>query len=90
MIPLRQVVADFNTVFEDEIIERRNRKPTITVYADPGKGLATSLFERVAPQVEAIELPPGYVLEWGASMRTPGMHGRGSPQACRPSFSAWC
>jgi len=65
MIPLRQVVADFDTVFEDEIIERRNRKPTITVYADPDKGLATSLFERVAPQVEAIELPPGYELEWG-------------------------
>jgi multidrug efflux pump subunit AcrB len=65
MIPLRQVVSDFDTVFEDEIIERRNRKPTITVYADPDKGLATSLFERVAPQVEAIELPPGYELEWG-------------------------
>jgi multidrug efflux pump subunit AcrB len=65
MIPLRQVVSDFETVFEDEIIERRNRKPTITVYADPDKGLATSLFERVAPQVEAIELPPGYELEWG-------------------------
>jgi len=65
MIPLRQVVSGFETVFEDEIIERRNRKPTITVYADPDKGLATSLFERVAPQVEAIELPPGYELEWG-------------------------
>jgi len=65
MIPLRQVVSDFETVFEDEIIERRNRKPTITVYADPENGLATSLFERVAPQVEAIELPPGYELEWG-------------------------
>ena len=65
MIPLRQVVSDFDTAFEDEIIERRNRKPTITVYADPDKGLATSLFERVAPQVEAIELPPGYELEWG-------------------------
>ena len=65
MIPLRQVVSDFNTVFEDEIIERRNRKPTITVYADPETGLATSLFERVAPQVEDLELPPGYELEWG-------------------------
>ena len=65
MIPLRQVVSDFNTVFEDEIIERRNRKPTIMVYADPETGLATSLFERVAPQVEDLELPPGYELEWG-------------------------
>jgi multidrug efflux pump subunit AcrB len=65
MIPLRQVVSGFETVFEDEIIERRNRKPTITVYADPDKGLATALYGRVAPQVEALDLPPGYELEWG-------------------------
>jgi len=65
MIPLRQVVSGFETVFEDEIIERRNRKPTITVYADPEQGLATSLYERVAARVEALELPPGYELEWG-------------------------
>jgi len=65
MIPLRQVVAGFETTFEDEIIQRRNRKPTITVYADPANGLASNLFARVSPQVEAIELPPSYELEWG-------------------------
>ena len=41
-IPLRQVVSGFETVFEDEIIERRNRKPTNTVYADPGRGWRAS------------------------------------------------
>ncbi len=65
MIPLRQVVSGFETVFEDEIIQRRNRKPTITVYADPDVGLATTLYNRVAPQVEALDLPPGFELEWG-------------------------
>jgi len=65
MIPLRQVVSGFETVFEDEIIQRRNRRPTITVYADPDIGLATSLYDRVAPQVEAIDLPTGFELEWG-------------------------
>ena len=64
-IPLRQVVSGFETVFEDEIIQRRNRKPTITVFADPDEGYATALYSRVAPQVEALELPPGYELEWG-------------------------
>jgi multidrug efflux pump subunit AcrB len=64
-IPLRQVVSGFETVFEDEIIQRRNRKPTITVFADPDEGYATALYGRVAPQVEAIKLPPGYELEWG-------------------------
>ena len=65
MIPIRQVVSEFRTTYENEIIERRNRKPTITVYADPDRGLATSLFARVRPQVEALELPGGYELEWG-------------------------
>ena len=65
MIPLRQVVSGFETVFEDDIIQRRNRKPTIIVFADPDVGLATSLYARVAPQVEALDLPPGFDLEWG-------------------------
>ena len=65
MIPLRQVVSDFETVYEDEIIMRRDRKPTITVFADPISGPASVLFARVRPQIEAIELSPGYELEWG-------------------------
>ena len=65
MIPLRQVVSDFETVYEDEIIMRRDRKPTITVFADPVSGPATVLFARVRPQIEAIDLPAGYELDWG-------------------------
>ena len=72
MIPMRQVVSGFETSFEDEIIQRRNRKPTITVYADPLNGLASSLFARVRPQVEALELPPGYELEWGGEYEDSG------------------
>jgi multidrug efflux pump subunit AcrB len=34
-IPLRQVVSSFETVFEDDIIQRLNRKRTITVFAEP-------------------------------------------------------
>lgn len=65
MIPLRQVVRSFDTVFEDEMIHRRDRKRTITVYADPREGSAIELFARLRPQVEALPLPPGYTLEWG-------------------------
>jgi multidrug efflux pump subunit AcrB len=65
MIPLRQVVSGFETRFEDPIIMRRDRKPTITVFGDPKTGPATVLFNRLRPLVEAIELPPDYVLEWG-------------------------
>lgn len=64
-IPLRQVVTSFETAFEDEIIMRRDRKRTITVFADPIAGPASELFARVRPQIEAIDLPVGYELEWG-------------------------
>ncbi len=65
MIPLRQVVSEFKVMYEDDIVMRRNRKKTITVFSDPIKGQASELFERVKPQIEEIELPVGYELEWG-------------------------
>lgn len=65
MIPLRQVVRSFDTAFENEIIHRRDRERTITVFADPRSGSASELFQRLRPQVEALPLPPGYTLEWG-------------------------
>ena len=72
MIPLRQVVTGFKTVFTDEIIMRRNRKPTIITFADPISGPATKLFARVRPKIEAIELPEGYELEWGGEYEDSG------------------
>lgn len=65
MIPLGQVTEGYETVFEDEIIMRRNRIRTITVFCDPHSGPASVLFERLRPAIERIPLPPGYVLEWG-------------------------
>ncbi len=65
MIPLRQVVSGFETAFEDEIVMRRNRKRTITVFGDPKSGPASVLFARLRPRIEALELPPGFELEWG-------------------------
>ncbi|MDC0662679.1 efflux RND transporter permease subunit [Marinobacter sp. SS21] len=72
MIPLRQVVRSFDTLFEDEIVHRRDRKRTITVYADPQEGNASELFARLRPQVEALALPPGYTLEWGGEYEDAG------------------
>ena len=65
MIPLRQVVSDFETVFGNDIILREDRKLTITIFTDPVHGQATSLFKQLRPKTEAIALPPGYDLEWG-------------------------
>ena len=68
-IPLRQVVREFRTEFEDEIIERLNRKTTITVHADPAFGTAAALLERIRPKVEALEMGPDYELQWWGEYR---------------------
>jgi len=72
MIPLRQVVSSFETVYEDEIVMRRDRKRTVTVFADPISGPASKLFARIRPAIEAIELPQDYTLEWGGEYEDSG------------------
>ncbi|WP_409419022.1 efflux RND transporter permease subunit [Marinomonas sp. RS-M-Aa-14] len=67
-VTLSTLVSGFETVWEDPIIERRDRKRTITVMADPkilGDETAMSIFTRTRGAIEAIKLPPGYTLEWG-------------------------
>ena len=63
-IPLRQVVIDFETIFEDEIIQRINRERVITTLADPRHGEAPPMLNDVRAEIEAIELPVDYRLEW--------------------------
>jgi multidrug efflux pump subunit AcrB len=65
MIPLSQVTTGAEVAWEDPIVMRRNRFPTLTVHADPRAGLPSELFNRVRSRIEQIELPPGYALEWG-------------------------
>ena len=64
-VPVSQFVERVDTVWEDALIRRENRFPTIKAQCDPPAGqLSAPLFERLRPQIEAITLPPGYVLEW--------------------------
>lgn len=72
MIPLSQVVSGVETTWEDPIVVRRDRFPTVTVHADPRAGLPSQLFGRVREGIEAIELPPGYALEWGGEYEDSG------------------
>ncbi len=65
MIPLQQVVSGVDIGWEDPVIVRRNRNPTVTVHADPRSGLPSHLFNRLRPKIEQIALPQSYSLEWG-------------------------
>jgi multidrug efflux pump subunit AcrB len=64
-VPLSQVVSEFRTTWENAVVRGRDRIPTIIASCNPAGGLATPLFDRLRPQIEAIELPPGYRLAWG-------------------------
>ncbi len=72
-VPLSSLVSGFDLVWEDPIIERRNRKRSITVMGDPlilGNETTDAVFKRVQPQIEAIKLPPGYEMEWGGEFES--------------------
>ena len=67
-VSIDQVVHSIDLDWEDPLVMRRDRKRTIQIWADPdpdGPSNSFALFARLQPQVEAIDLPPGYTLEWG-------------------------
>ncbi|EJG0777585.1 efflux RND transporter permease subunit VmeI [Vibrio parahaemolyticus] len=74
-IPLQQVTMGYDMRWEDPIIVRKNRKRMLTVMADPdilGEETASTLQKRLQPQIEAIQMPPGYSLEWGGEYESSG------------------
>lgn len=64
-IPIGQVTDGSSTQWENAAIHRLNRIRTITVSCEQQEGTATDLFNELRPQLEGIELPEGYTLEWG-------------------------
>ena len=65
-VPLGQVTNDFATQWEDPLVWRRDRRRTITAQANPIFGVTLpTLRASVVDEVEDIEVPPGYIMEWG-------------------------
>ena len=67
-VQIDEVVSEFRTMWEDPLIQRKDRKRTLSVPADPdvfGNETASDLFNRTRSKIEAIEIPDGYALEWG-------------------------
>ncbi|MEM1377827.1 MAG: efflux RND transporter permease subunit, partial [Pseudomonadota bacterium] len=63
---LSQVVDGFDVIARDVVIQKRDRVPTISVqaFALPDV-LPPQAFGEVRAAIEAMELPPGYRMEWG-------------------------
>ncbi|NRB70085.1 MAG: efflux RND transporter permease subunit [Vibrio sp.] len=67
-IPVEQVVDGVRLQWQEPLIQRRDRKRTLTVLADHdvlGNETADSLFARIQPKVQAMSLPEGYSISWG-------------------------
>jgi len=74
-VPLQQVLLGTNLRWEDPIVVRKNRKRMLTVSADPnplGNETAATLQARIQPQIEALDYPPGYSIEWGGEYESSG------------------
>ena len=64
-IPVSQVIESINVVYEDAILRRIDRVPTILVQADPAPNVLTAdAFNTIRGKIESIELPAGYELTW--------------------------
>jgi len=69
-VPMMEI-AKITYGLDEAYVWRRDRKPTVTVQADPVGGLtATTVFQRLRPQVEDIAktMPPGAYIEEGGTV----------------------
>ncbi|ENT7207455.1 multidrug efflux RND transporter permease subunit VmeV [Vibrio parahaemolyticus] len=67
-IPVDQITDGVELDWSEPLIQRRDRKRTLTVLADHdvlSDDTAASLFARVQPKVMALHIPEGYEITWG-------------------------
>ncbi|MEP4101514.1 efflux RND transporter permease subunit [Paraglaciecola sp.] len=70
-IPFQQVSSGIKYESEELLIQRRDRVRTISISAEPGTNeTAGAAFARVKQQLEDIDLPVGYSLEYGGEYET--------------------
>ncbi|MGK0190028.1 MAG: multidrug efflux pump subunit AcrB [Lentimonas sp.] len=64
-VPIAQVTDGFRTIWRDGTLVREDRIWTISAQCDPTPGVTSAdLLNRLRPQIEAIDMPDGYTLEW--------------------------
>lgn len=74
---LAQASDGMETGWESPQLRLRDRVPTITVQCSQQEGTADRLQKELKKQIEAIELPPLYSLEWGGELEQSQIAERG-------------
>lgn len=72
-VPLEQMIDGVDVVVENTLVHRRDRVPTLTVGADIPPGMtAATVFAEVRGSIEAMQIPAGYMMEWGGEHESSG------------------
>ncbi|MDC0659418.1 efflux RND transporter permease subunit [Leisingera sp. SS27] len=72
-LPLEQMIDGIDVEVENTLVQRRDRLPTLTVGADiPPDMTAATVFAEIRDTIEAMEIPPGYLMEWGGEHESSG------------------
>ena len=79
-VPMQQVVKRIDARWEDHIIERRDRQPTITPQCNSADGPASRVFNRLRPKIEKrfdelkkeLGLGAEYDMQWGGEYENSG------------------
>ncbi len=70
-VPIIQVISDMKTQWSDALVQKRNRKYTITVSCEPIDGvLASEVLGKIKNKIDNMELPAGYEMEWGGEFES--------------------
>ncbi len=69
-LPLSQAVENIALEWEDPIITRWNRRRQVAIQATPDGVTFPAMYAAVIDQFEALELPPGYKLEWDGEFKS--------------------
>ncbi|MBC7132264.1 MAG: efflux RND transporter permease subunit [Roseovarius sp.] len=70
-VPMSNMVTDMEVQLAEALIHRRDRERTITAQGGKRAGLtADQAFRSVRADIEAMELPPGYSMEWGGEFES--------------------
>lgn len=70
-VPLRQVSKQVTAIGEETLIHRRDRERSLSVFGEPANGeTANEALARIKQQVESIDLPDGYRMEWGGELES--------------------
>lgn len=65
-VPLSQLARDIGPVQEEAVAHRIDRERVLNVRGEPPVGVEPAVArDAIVEQIEAIELPPGYRMEWG-------------------------